>query len=54
MAVQFRGRESDLQKRILADEYLKCAVIECYESLKNVLNTLVVGETEKRCHLGDL
>ncbi|KAI9074792.1 hypothetical protein K1719_043216 [Acacia pycnantha] len=48
MAVQFRGRESDLHKRIFADEYLKCAVIECYESLKNVLNTMVVGETEKR------
>jgi len=48
MAAQFRSRDSDLWKRISADEYMKCAVIECYESLKHVLNALVVGETEKR------
>ncbi|KAI4345089.1 hypothetical protein L6164_012253 [Bauhinia variegata] len=48
MAVQFRARDADLWKRICADEYMKCAVIECYESYKNILNTLVVGETEKR------
>ncbi|XP_039010656.1 callose synthase 5-like [Hibiscus syriacus] len=48
MAVQFRSKDSDLWKRICADEYLKCAVIECYESFKIVLNTLVVGENEKR------
>ncbi|KAF9619713.1 hypothetical protein IFM89_009055, partial [Coptis chinensis] len=35
-------------KRICADEYMKCAVIECYESFKLVLNGLVVGENEKR------
>nr|XP_017248464.1 PREDICTED: callose synthase 5-like isoform X2 [Daucus carota subsp. sativus] len=48
MAVQFRSRDSELWKRISADDYMKCAVIECYESLKLVLNVLVVGETEKR------
>ncbi|XP_057416061.1 callose synthase 5-like [Lotus japonicus] len=48
MATQFRGRDSDLWKRICADEYMKCAVIECYESFKQVLHDLVVGETEKR------
>ncbi|KAJ1401280.1 Glycosyl transferase, family 48 [Sesbania bispinosa] len=48
MAAQFRGRDSDLWKRICADEYMKCAVIECYESFKNVLNALVVGEAEQR------
>ncbi|XVE83338.1 hypothetical protein DITRI_Ditri16bG0080900 [Diplodiscus trichospermus] len=48
MAVQFRSKDSDLWKRICADEYMKCAVIECYESFKIVLNTLVVGENEKR------
>ncbi|KAE8647031.1 hypothetical protein Csa_023052 [Cucumis sativus] len=31
-----------------ADEYMKCEVIECCESLKNVLNVLAVGENEKR------
>ncbi|KAL3591436.1 hypothetical protein D5086_010076 [Populus alba] len=48
MAVQFRSRDADLWKRICADEYMKCAVIECYESLKHVMNILVVGEIEKR------
>ncbi|KAA8531070.1 hypothetical protein F0562_005779 [Nyssa sinensis] len=48
MAVQFRPKDADLWKRICADEYMKCAVIECYESFKLVLNALVVGETEKR------
>lgn len=48
MAGQFRSKDSDLWKRICADEYMKCAVIECYESFKLVLNALVVGEVEKR------
>ncbi|KAG5534087.1 hypothetical protein RHGRI_022278 [Rhododendron griersonianum] len=48
MAAQFRSKDSDLWRRICADEYMKCAVIECYESFKLVLNALVVGETEKR------
>ncbi|KAK1403845.1 1,3-beta-glucan synthase [Heracleum sosnowskyi] len=48
MAVQFRSRDSDLWKRICADEYTKSAVVECYESFKLVLNALVVGEAEKR------
>jgi callose synthase len=48
MAAQFRPRDSDLWKRICADEYMKCAVLECYESFKLVLNILVVGENEKR------
>ncbi|XP_050206090.1 callose synthase 5 [Mercurialis annua] len=48
MAVQFRSKDADLWKRICADEYMKCAVIECYESFKHVLNILVVGENEKR------
>ncbi|XP_071914345.1 callose synthase 5 [Coffea arabica] len=48
MAAQFRSKDADLWKRICADEYMKCAVIECYESFKLVLNALVVGETEKR------
>ncbi|KAG4959277.1 hypothetical protein JHK87_035910 [Glycine soja] len=47
MATQFRGRDSDHSKRICADEYMKCAVIECYEFFKHVLHDLVIGETEK-------
>ncbi|KAL4572712.1 hypothetical protein LXL04_019494 [Taraxacum kok-saghyz] len=48
MAVQFRSKDADLWKRICADEYMKCAVTECYESFKLVLNALVIGHTEKR------
>ncbi|RHN69933.1 putative 1,3-beta-glucan synthase [Medicago truncatula] len=48
MAAQFRGRDSDLWKRICGDEYMKCAVLECYESFQQILNTLVIGEAEKR------
>ncbi|XP_008801869.1 callose synthase 5 [Phoenix dactylifera] len=48
MAVQFQSKDSDLWKRICADEYMKCAILECYESFKLVLNLLVVGENEKR------
>lgn len=51
MAAQFRSKDADLWKRICADEYMKCAVIECYESFKHVLNILVVGENEKRFFL---
>uniref|UniRef100_A0A7N0TVA2 1,3-beta-glucan synthase n=1 Tax=Kalanchoe fedtschenkoi TaxID=63787 RepID=A0A7N0TVA2_KALFE len=48
MAAQFRGKDADLWRRICGDEYMKCAVIECYESFKIILNTLVAGENEKR------
>nr|GEU38851.1 TELO2-interacting protein 1 homolog [Tanacetum cinerariifolium] len=47
IAVQFRSKDNDLSKRICADEYMKWVVIECCESLKLMLNTLVVGETER-------
>ncbi|KAF7130413.1 hypothetical protein RHSIM_Rhsim10G0135300 [Rhododendron simsii] len=48
LASKFRSKDSDLWRRICADEYMKCAVIECYESFKLILNALIVGETEKR------
>ncbi|KAL6555852.1 Callose synthase 5 [Orobanche hederae] len=48
MAAQFRSKDADLWKRICADEYMKCAVVECYESFKMVLNALIVGGTDKR------
>ncbi|KAL6223182.1 hypothetical protein ACLB2K_006571 [Fragaria x ananassa] len=48
MAAQFKNKDTDLWKRICGDEYMKCAVIECYESFKHVLKALVVGDNEKR------
>ncbi|KAL0343177.1 UNVERIFIED_CONTAM: Callose synthase 5 [Sesamum angustifolium] len=44
MAAQFRSKDADLWKRICADEYMKCAVIECYESFKLILNALIIGD----------
>ncbi|XP_060675092.1 callose synthase 5 [Ziziphus jujuba] len=48
MAAQFKPKDSDLWKRICADDFMKCAVLECYESFKHVLKILVIGENEKR------
>ncbi|GFP95013.1 callose synthase 5 [Phtheirospermum japonicum] len=48
MAAQFRLKDADLWKRICADEYMKCAVTECYESFKLILNALIIREAEKR------
>ncbi|KAJ7565707.1 hypothetical protein O6H91_02G072000 [Diphasiastrum complanatum] len=49
MAAEFRGRDtSDLWRRIRADDYRRCAVEECYESFKHVLNTLIKADFEKR------
>ncbi|KAL8143622.1 hypothetical protein V2J09_016654 [Rumex salicifolius] len=48
MTVQFQKKDVDLWKRICLDNFMKCAVIECYESFKHILNILVAGKTEKR------
>jgi hypothetical protein len=49
MAVEFRGNDADLWRKIKTDDYRRCAVEECFESLKLVLDTLLVGEIERRC-----
>lgn len=48
MARDFVGKEEHLYKKIKKDYYMYCAVMECYESLKNILGVLVVGDLEKR------
>ena len=48
MAAQFKAKDTDLWKWICADEYMKCAVLECYESFKQVLRVLIAGVNEKR------
>ncbi|KAK9056069.1 hypothetical protein SSX86_027156 [Deinandra increscens subsp. villosa] len=42
-----RDRPRELQKRLNADNYMLCAVQECYASCKSILNFLVLGESEK-------
>ncbi|KAK3036584.1 hypothetical protein RJ639_031201, partial [Escallonia herrerae] len=47
MAQDSNERERELKKRLNADNYMLCAVRECYASCKNIINYLVLGEREK-------
>ncbi|KAK9124975.1 hypothetical protein Scep_013821 [Stephania cephalantha] len=47
MAKDSNGKDKELTKRIEADNYMKCAVQECYASLRNIVNTLVKGTRER-------
>lgn len=42
------GRDESLIRKLKKDEYMYCAVKECYESLKYVLEILIIGDLEKR------
>ncbi|KAI3865921.1 hypothetical protein MKX03_024071 [Papaver bracteatum] len=42
------GTDDNLFRKIEKDNYMYCAVKECYESLKYILDILIVGELEKR------
>ncbi|XP_059651785.1 callose synthase 2-like [Cornus florida] len=46
MAKDSNGRDRELKKRLNADNYMLCAVRECYASCKNIINYLVLGERE--------
>lgn len=48
MARDFVGKDETLLKKIRKDKYMYSAVKECYESLKYILDILVVGDVEKR------
>lgn len=47
MAKDSNGRDRELNKRLNADIYMRCAVRECYATCKNIINFLVGGEREK-------
>ncbi|XP_059429672.1 callose synthase 3 [Corylus avellana] len=47
MAKDSTGKDRELKKRIDNDDYMSCAVHECYASFKNVIKFLVQGEREK-------
>lgn len=46
MAKDSNGKDRELKKRLSVDNYMTCAVRECYASFKNLINFLVVGERE--------
>ncbi|GAV73698.1 LOW QUALITY PROTEIN: Glucan_synthase domain-containing protein/DUF605 domain-containing protein/FKS1_dom1 domain-containing protein, partial [Cephalotus follicularis] len=48
MAKGSTGKDKELQKRIEADNYMSCAVRECYASFRNIIKKLVQGEREKK------
>ncbi|KAK2980586.1 hypothetical protein RJ640_000181, partial [Escallonia rubra] len=48
IAKDFVGKDSTLLKKIKKDDYMYFAVKECYESLKYILEVLVVGDLERR------
>ncbi|KAG0484388.1 hypothetical protein HPP92_008467 [Vanilla planifolia] len=47
MAKGYTGNDHDLEKRIKRDNYMACAVEECYLSFKNIITYLVTGSHEK-------
>lgn len=47
MAKDSNGKDRELKKRIESDDYMSCAVRECYASFRNVLMFLVGGDREK-------
>ncbi|GAB2225119.1 hypothetical protein Droror1_Dr00005906 [Drosera rotundifolia] len=48
IAWDFVGKDEDLFNCIMNDAHMNCAVKECYESLMCILDSLVVGDIEKR------
>ncbi|KAL0362554.1 UNVERIFIED_CONTAM: putative callose synthase 8, partial [Sesamum calycinum] len=48
MARDFVGKNDNLVKKIRKDNYMYLVVTECYESLKYILDILVVGDQERR------
>ncbi|KAK8934984.1 Callose synthase 3 [Platanthera zijinensis] len=47
MAKDSKGKDRDLINRLDSDDYMACAVRECYLSFKNIIKYLVTGEREQ-------
>ncbi|KAL5989975.1 hypothetical protein ACLOJK_010870 [Asimina triloba] len=48
MVKEFIGKDDHLYKKIRKDSHMHSAIVECYETLKTILELLVVRELEKR------
>ncbi|XP_072986572.1 callose synthase 3-like [Typha latifolia] len=48
MAKDSNGKDRDLKKRLDADDYMSCAVRECYASFKNIIYYVVKGKPETK------
>jgi callose synthase len=48
MAKDFKGKEDDeLFKKIKADDYMRSAVTECYETVKDIILDLLEDDADK-------
>ena len=47
MAKDSKGKASELKKRLKRDNYMTSAVRECYASVRKIINSLVLGKSEK-------
>lgn len=47
MAKDSVGKDSELEKRMNTDIYMRSAVRECYFSFQSIINALVQGEREQ-------
>ncbi|KAJ4788918.1 glucan synthase-like 4 [Rhynchospora pubera] len=47
MAAEFTGTCERLYQKVMKDDYMFCAVTECYISLKYISDFLIIGELEK-------
>ncbi|CAI9088922.1 OLC1v1023382C1 [Oldenlandia corymbosa var. corymbosa] len=54
IAKDFQGKDVDILRKIKRDEYMYLVVMECYSSLKYILDILVVGDLERRIISGIL
>ncbi|XP_076887720.1 putative callose synthase 8 [Bidens hawaiensis] len=52
IAKDFVGEDASLSKRIRTDAYMYITIQECYDSLKYILDILVVGDLERRVIFG--
>lgn len=48
MAKDFKGKDDDdLFKKITSDDYMHSAVIECYQTLRQIIFSLLEDELDK-------
>ncbi|KDP20385.1 hypothetical protein JCGZ_05268 [Jatropha curcas] len=48
MAKDSNGKDRELKKRVASDNYMHCAVRECYASFRSIIKFLVIGGKERQ------
>ncbi|KAM1251360.1 hypothetical protein ACFX13_040323 [Malus domestica] len=48
MAKDSKDKDRELKKRMSTDNYMRCAIHECYLSFRSIINFLVLGDREKK------